>query len=177
MAKKRHLSARGKEINFDELFMKNQKAVAVTGGGVPMNARGDRLGPGGKIVERVEEREKQSDPQMAQADMPYATENPKAVKMVSLKQNIDDLTKDKKTESKTKTQAKATASVEVDDDVAAAKTPQEVIKELSGQLDTVKSKSADKEEAPKEETKETNEEKSKTKTSSTSKRKIVDTDD
>ena len=128
MAKKRHFSARGKEINFDELFIKNQKVTAVTGGGAAMNARGDRLGAGGKIVETVEERQKRSDPQQAQADTPYNTSNPKAVKMVSLKKNIDDLT----------------ASAKEEDDFKQAKTPQQVMKELSGKLETMKASKATK---------------------------------
>lgn len=46
-------TARGVEIDMGKLINKNELAVAVGNAGV--NARGDKLGPGGKIVKRREE--------------------------------------------------------------------------------------------------------------------------
>lgn len=43
----------GKEIEFDKLFMRNETTLAV--GNVKVNARGDELGPGGKIIKRRED--------------------------------------------------------------------------------------------------------------------------
>lgn len=46
-------SMKGKEVDMDALLEKNQLMPAV--GNVRMNARGDELGPGGKIVKKREE--------------------------------------------------------------------------------------------------------------------------
>jgi len=43
----------GKEIDMDKLLEKNQMMPSV--GNVRMNARGDELGPGGKIVKKRED--------------------------------------------------------------------------------------------------------------------------
>ncbi|SVE21451.1 uncharacterized protein METZ01_LOCUS474305 [marine metagenome] len=59
-------TARGKKIDFEKLRRANETATAV--GNVPVNARGDEIGPGGKIIKKREEIIKEY----------YAT-NPKAV--------------------------------------------------------------------------------------------------
>lgn len=46
-------SMRGKEVDMDKLLERNQLMPAV--GNAKMNARGDELGPGGKIVKKREE--------------------------------------------------------------------------------------------------------------------------
>jgi hypothetical protein len=43
----------GKEIDMTKLVMQNEMTVAV--GNVKVNARGDELGPGGKIIRKVED--------------------------------------------------------------------------------------------------------------------------
>lgn len=43
----------GKEIDMEKLSLKNETTIAV--GNVKMNARGDELGPGGKIVKTREQ--------------------------------------------------------------------------------------------------------------------------
>lgn len=50
-----HRSMRGKMIDLDALGGANQDVIAVTGGGMRMNARGDILGPGGKVVKKIEQ--------------------------------------------------------------------------------------------------------------------------
>lgn len=51
--RKVYRSAQGKEIDLDKLRIKNENTLAV--GNARMNARGDELGPGGKIVKKREE--------------------------------------------------------------------------------------------------------------------------
>jgi hypothetical protein len=46
-------SMQGKEIDLDKLRIKNENTLAV--GNAKMNARGDELGPGGKIIRKREE--------------------------------------------------------------------------------------------------------------------------
>jgi hypothetical protein len=46
-------SMQGKEIDMGKLVKQNEMNVAV--GNVRVNARGDELGPGGKIIRKVEE--------------------------------------------------------------------------------------------------------------------------
>lgn len=43
----------GKEIDMTKLVMQNEMTVAV--GNAKVNARGDELGPGGKIIRKVED--------------------------------------------------------------------------------------------------------------------------
>lgn len=51
--RKSYRTMQGKEIDLDKLRIKHENALAV--GNARMNARGDELGPGGKIVKKREE--------------------------------------------------------------------------------------------------------------------------
>jgi hypothetical protein len=53
MTRKVYRTMKGKEVDMDQLLEKNQLMPAV--GNVRMNARGDELGPGGKIVKKRED--------------------------------------------------------------------------------------------------------------------------
>ena len=46
-------SMQGKEVDMHKIVMQNEMTVAV--GNVKVNARGDELGPGGKIIRKREE--------------------------------------------------------------------------------------------------------------------------
>lgn len=46
-------SMQGKEVDMHKLIMQNEMTVAV--GNVKVNARGDELGPGGKIIRKRED--------------------------------------------------------------------------------------------------------------------------
>ena len=46
-------SMQGKEVDMHKLVMQNEMTVAV--GNVKVNARGDELGPGGKIIRKRED--------------------------------------------------------------------------------------------------------------------------
>lgn len=50
---KLHTSMRGKMVDMEQLNLKNELIPAV--GNAKVNARGDQLGPGGKIVKTKEE--------------------------------------------------------------------------------------------------------------------------
>ena len=82
---KRHRSARGEQVDFDLLQSQNKNVIAI--GNARMNANGDVLGSGGKIIRKVEDipQENVADPNAA-----YNQANPKSTKMVSLKDDIDD---------------------------------------------------------------------------------------
>jgi hypothetical protein len=49
----KYRTMQGKEVDMDKLMLKNEMMPAV--GNVRMNARGDELGPGGKVVKTREE--------------------------------------------------------------------------------------------------------------------------
>jgi hypothetical protein len=51
--KRIHRSALGREIDMEKLRNQNELALAV--GNVKVNARGDELGPGGKIIKKRED--------------------------------------------------------------------------------------------------------------------------
>lgn len=53
MTRKVYRTMKGREVDMDQLLEKNQLMPAV--GNVKMNARGDELGPGGKIVKKRED--------------------------------------------------------------------------------------------------------------------------
>lgn len=123
MAKKIYLSTKGQEINFDLLARENQNVIAV--GNANLNARGDRLGPGGKIIETAEEiLQKAALRQAADPTTSYDQNNPNAVKMVSIKDNVNMATAYE--ESPTK--------VNVDE----LKTPAQVMKETEAQAELIK---------------------------------------
>lgn len=50
---------KGKLIDITSLLSENENTVAVTGSGLRMNARGDILGPGGKVIKKKEDLEKE----------------------------------------------------------------------------------------------------------------------
>jgi hypothetical protein len=52
-ARKVHRSMQGKEVDIDKMRIRNETTLAV--GNARMNARGDELGPGGKIIKKREE--------------------------------------------------------------------------------------------------------------------------
>ena len=52
--KKIHYSMQGKAIDFEALRNSNEKTVAV--GNTGTNSRGDKLGKGGKIIKKREEK-------------------------------------------------------------------------------------------------------------------------
>lgn len=52
-ARKVYRSMQGKEVELDKLIMRNETTLAV--GNVKVNARGDELGPGGKIIRKRED--------------------------------------------------------------------------------------------------------------------------
>ena len=52
-ARKIHRSMQGKEVDIDKMRIRNETTLAV--GNARMNARGDELGPGGKIIKKREE--------------------------------------------------------------------------------------------------------------------------
>jgi hypothetical protein len=85
MAKKGHKSARGDNLDFDLMTHQNPNSVAI--GNAGMNAKGDILGRGGVIVRKVEDIPSN---QLAQPDSAYNVQNPKSMKMVSLKGNVDE---------------------------------------------------------------------------------------
>lgn len=53
MANGVYKTMQGKEIDLDKLRIKNEMTLAV--GNVKVNARGDELGPGGKIIKKRED--------------------------------------------------------------------------------------------------------------------------
>lgn len=67
-------SIKGKEVNFTELKQKFGDTVAI--GNANMNARGDLLGPGGKIIKTSEQlaREYHSTPPNATKNVPLSDE-------------------------------------------------------------------------------------------------------
>ena len=100
---------KGQMLDFDALMIQNEKEIAL--GNMKVNARGDKLGPGGKILQSREEVTRE-----------YYKNNPKAaVKTVSIKDAVDSkpvvdqsqTIVEKKTTSKTKAKAKATKEVEL----------------------------------------------------------------
>lgn len=73
MSKRTYKTKNGKIIDYEAFVSKNQREIAA--GNTNYNARGDKVGPGGKVVETAESRAKA-----------YYTDNPKAVKKVSIKE-------------------------------------------------------------------------------------------
>lgn len=147
MAKRTHRSARGSTINFDELARLNAGVVAI--GNANMNARGDKLGKGGKIVREVSDipEHQRPDPNAA-----YNQDNPNAVKQVSIKSSVDDFLAAASTGMNSNLEATFTA-----DELSGegAKTPQEAMRDLAKRNRPVKQN----------------------KESSKPKRKLVDTDE
>lgn len=89
MVKRIYKSAKGETIDFDLMQTKNKDVIAV--GNANMNANGDILGRGGKIIRKVSDIpvEQLTDPNAA-----YNQNNPKSTRMVSLKDKIDDFDTD-----------------------------------------------------------------------------------
>ena len=82
-------SMQGKEVDMHKLMMVNEMTPAV--GNMKVNARGDELGPGGKIVRRREEFvQAGSTPEQRYAATVEETSVPTPVKAAPVKKEIDD---------------------------------------------------------------------------------------
>jgi len=94
MAKKIYRTAQGKVVDFDAILLKNEEAIAI--GNQKVNARGDELGPGGKIVKTraqiMEEYYKLSSPTAGNAPV-VAT--PEPAKLTSTEIHPDHLGEEK----------------------------------------------------------------------------------
>ena len=147
MAKKIHRSARGSVVNFDELARLNSDVLAI--GNANMNARGDQLGKGGKIIRKVSDipEHQRPDPNAA-----YNEDNPNAVRQVSIKSSVDNFLAAASTGSNPNLESTFTS-----DELSGenAKTPQEAVKQFTKRSKAVKEN----------------------KESSKPKRKLVDTDE
>ena len=53
MTRRVYRTMQGREVDMDQLLQKNETVPAV--GNVRMNARGDLIGPGGKVIQKEEE--------------------------------------------------------------------------------------------------------------------------
>jgi len=72
---KLYKTSKGKIIDMDALRVQSENSPAI--GNMNVNGRGDKLGRGGKVVERAEEKTRA-----------YYKENPRAVKRVDIKDDI-----------------------------------------------------------------------------------------
>ena len=84
-----HISANGKMVDMDLLRQRNELTPAV--GNARVNARGDELGPGGKIVRKKEEILKdyyQSNPGVKE-EQPVAKNQPSASEMAEWEEDDD----------------------------------------------------------------------------------------
>lgn len=130
MAKKTHRSARGAVVNFDELARLNSDVIAI--GNANLNAQGDQIGKGGKIIRKVSDipEHQRPDPNAA-----YNQDNPNAVKQVSIKSSIDDFLAAASTGMNPDLKSTFT-----DDELSGegAKTPQEAVREFAKRSKAVK---------------------------------------
>ena len=72
-----HKSNKGRPVDMETLRLKNEGAIAV--GNMKVNAKGDKLGPGGEVVMTAAERVHQ-----------YYAENETTVTKTSIKPNLDE---------------------------------------------------------------------------------------
>lgn len=91
--RKTYRTMQGKEIDLDQLRVKNETTPAV--GNIRVNARGDELGPGGTIIP------KQVDPALE-----YNTSKPDSVKVSAPQQPITFLGTDEPEQPQAKTRKK-----------------------------------------------------------------------
>jgi len=70
-------TSHGNMIDMEALAIKNKNAIAITGGGISMNAHGDHLGKGGKVIRKREDLE--------EAYASYAEANPDGSKTVDIR--------------------------------------------------------------------------------------------
>lgn len=127
-----HKSFRGEPIDFDLMTRKNQDQVAV--GNAQLNARGDLLGKGGKVVQTVEQRIAQTQ-RLAEEGAVYNPNVKGAVQMVSIKDKADNLAANFSSTDQIKDKARAFAEA-----AETAPTIQDIAKEAREQQ---KAKSGD----------------------------------
>lgn len=107
-----HRSMRGKMIDMTQLAGANQDTVAVTAGGISMNARGDILGPGGTVVKKVEQLQEEYSKQVSKSQQKVSLADSKNMKKFAMKRkfmNPEELQKELKELEKEKEKAKKNA--------------------------------------------------------------------
>jgi hypothetical protein len=82
-------SARGKEVDLNKLIARNELTPAV--GNMKVNARGDKLGPGGKIIKKREQLQTGSTGIPDSVIQETAPVTPTSVVTAQRKKNIKDM--------------------------------------------------------------------------------------
>lgn len=103
---------RGNTVDMDVLFKNNQDAIAVTGGGIKMNARGDIILANGvvKKVEQIEEEQKMIKKEREKVSLSNSEKlkkfhlKRKFLTPKELQENLSKITKDIKIEEKNKSE-------------------------------------------------------------------------
>lgn len=80
-------SMQGKEVDMQKLVMQNEMTIAV--GNVKVNARGDELGPGGKIVKKREDVLREAEGGVPDQVSTRSTTN--TVNTVNTVKNVEDM--------------------------------------------------------------------------------------
>ena len=81
-------SMQGKEVDMNKLINQNEMIVAV--GNARMNARGDELGPGGKIIKKREEIIREKSNRVATQSVAKNTEEQRVIEAPVLSEPIAD---------------------------------------------------------------------------------------
>lgn len=119
-AKKQHRSMRGKQVDMDLLRKRNELTPAV--GNAKVNARGDEIGPGGKIIKKREEVVKEY----------YATANASARREAVEEVVEEEVVEEPKPVSNTRTTKKSATPAEVAAEEAAADEAEEWVEDEDG---------------------------------------------
>jgi hypothetical protein len=114
--RKVHRSMQGKQVDMDMLRKKNELTPAVTGGTARVNARGDELGAGGKIIRKRED--VMRDNYNNQVNTVPDEVTPRTAKVVEEDDWVEPapVVAPKKTTTRKKTAAKAVAPTWTEDD-------------------------------------------------------------
>ena len=112
-------SVRGVEIDMAALARMNSDNVAVSAGGVKMNANGDEIGPGGKIIRSAEQIK--ADTLVAQ-DAHAVNVADVTASLVAEQKSGEEFLKQQKTIKKAKMQKEASSEKNTTNQVSAAKT-------------------------------------------------------
>lgn len=83
-----HRSMRGRVIDMGALGAANENTIAVTAGGLSMNARGDLLGPAGQVVKKIEQIQDEQGVLNSEARQPISLADSNRMKKFALKRQF-----------------------------------------------------------------------------------------
>lgn len=141
---------RGQHIDMTQLSGMNPDAIAVTAGGISMNAKGDILGPGGVVVKKAEQIQEEYNSQVSKSNQKISLADSNNMKKFAMKRkfmtpdevqnNVKELEKEKERAKKLSDKVLATTEMMSQDEPKIVEHPESNVEAVQEENTTEKTR-------------------------------------